>query len=323
MELIEDSEENTDRALEFKPIHVPHDAYFRRMMADKEVAKSFLQQHLPARIQEVINFDSLEQVPDRFIPKNLRNSICDILYKVEMGHSDGYLYTLIEHQSSNDPLLPLRVWRYMTQIMEKFSIDDKLAPLVVPLVIYNGKRRFASPEVLDEVIDADPDIVKAVLGEIKPFQLIDLNKIEDEKLRNETWAGVMQFAMKHIFKEQIERHLLGFLPIIKKLVLRQTGNNEHFEALINYILNFSELENYAELSKLFRNDMLDEQGDMIMTAAYQLQKQGWEIGVEEGREELREELVINLLQNGVPVDLVAKSANMSLEEVNKISKRIL
>jgi hypothetical protein len=48
-------------------LHTPHDKLFKRSMAIPEVAKDFLNLHLPDDIKNKIDYSSLEFIPETFI----------------------------------------------------------------------------------------------------------------------------------------------------------------------------------------------------------------------------------------------------------------
>jgi predicted transposase/invertase (TIGR01784 family) len=87
----------------------PHDRFFRSMMTDPKVIREFFEQHLPANIRTVINFDSIQHEKESFINDKLRLQIADMLYSAEFGDQLGYLYLLIEHQSTPNELITTRV----------------------------------------------------------------------------------------------------------------------------------------------------------------------------------------------------------------------
>lgn len=93
----------------------PHDAIFRQMLTQKEVARDFLQLYLPAPFLSICDLNTLQLASGSFIEEDLRSSDSDILYSLQTRHGAGYIYALIEHQSSPDKLMAFRLMRYMLQ----------------------------------------------------------------------------------------------------------------------------------------------------------------------------------------------------------------
>ena len=104
----------------------PHDAIFRQMLTQKEVARDFLQLYLPAPFLSICDLNTLRLASGSFIEEDLRSSDSDILYSLQTQHGAGYIYALIEHQSSPDKLMAFRLMRYMLQA----GSTEKPGPLI-------------------------------------------------------------------------------------------------------------------------------------------------------------------------------------------------
>ncbi len=62
--------------------------------------EGFLQLYLPRRFWRFCELDSLQLVSGSFVEEDLRASYSDILYSLRTRHGPGYVYALIEHQST-------------------------------------------------------------------------------------------------------------------------------------------------------------------------------------------------------------------------------
>ena len=101
----------------------PHDHLFRSVFGeDKEPeAASLLQAYLPPAVSGELLWSSLKWQPASFIDDRLRDSESDLLYAIR-GKGDGaaaWLYVLLEHQSTPDPWLRLRLLKYSIRIWER------------------------------------------------------------------------------------------------------------------------------------------------------------------------------------------------------------
>ena len=90
-------------------INTPHNNFFEAMLSNKEVVTDFLKSHLPMDIQERIDFDSIKPEKNTFMSSELKKSETDVLFSVNLDGKPGYVYTLIEHQSSPDNKMPIRL----------------------------------------------------------------------------------------------------------------------------------------------------------------------------------------------------------------------
>lgn len=88
----------------------PHDAAFRSFLANPDVARDFLELHLPAEYRQLCDLSTLKLEPATFVEPDLHQYASDILWSVKTtGGEDGYVYTLIEHQSTEN-LYMLRIF---------------------------------------------------------------------------------------------------------------------------------------------------------------------------------------------------------------------
>src|SRR6185503_3719280 len=83
-----------------------HDQFFRTSMANKQVARAFLKTWLPADLCPLVDFENLDMQPRSQINDLRQESEVDVLFKTTIAGHESYLYLLLEHQSSPDPLMP-------------------------------------------------------------------------------------------------------------------------------------------------------------------------------------------------------------------------
>ena len=100
--------------------HSPHDAVFRRVLGDPENAASQLRAVLPAGVAGRLDLDQLARVSGSFVDDALRWRHSDLLFTAPVDGREAFLYILVEHQSSTDPLMPFRMLRYVGRIWERY-----------------------------------------------------------------------------------------------------------------------------------------------------------------------------------------------------------
>lgn len=221
-----------------RSIRKAHDRYFRGAMDDQEVALSFVRAHLPKELVAQIDPHSLVLVKESFIEENLQEFITDVVYKARFHEHPGYLYFLMEHQSSPDPLMALRLHRYILQIIEQDLAhqkeNPKKLPLVVPHVVYNGKQNYTHSTDIFELFH-DPEQARQVF--LKPFGLTVLKDIKDEDLRKEPLIGMVELLLKHaatrdfiFLVEEILGDIFQSLEKLKKERLFNLSASYFFEA---------------------------------------------------------------------------------------------
>ncbi len=254
-----------------KKIHNPHDKYFRFAMSDVRVATEFFEAYLPKKIAQSVDLTTLQLQDSSFIDESLGASMADILYEVEFNQKKGYMYVLVEHQKKPDEMMPYRLMRYMLQIMEYHlrQKQSKRLPVVVPLVFYTGGAAYPYSMDFFDLFGDEAGLAKQVL--LKPFNLVDLSPIPDEKLQGFSWLGMVAFLQKHIGKDNFVERVKASISLFR--VLDQAGAKEYVSASLSYIFQ-SNLEHPAEVAKIISSSISASLGEAIMSLAEKLEQAG-------------------------------------------------
>ena len=190
--------------------------------------------------------------------------------------------------------------------------DGKKIPLIYPLVIYHGKRKYPFSTDLSDLVDAPPSLIARYF--LKPFQLIDLGQIDDETLKQHAWSGVMEFALKHIFARDI-------LPWLKDIAdnlhqLDNAGGRDFIAIVLQYLLERGELSDKEAFFELIDTQISHEVGEKIMSLAEQLKEEGRI----EGELSKEKEIAKRLLDEGSDPAFVAKITGLSLDKIKTLQK---
>ena len=179
-----------------KVVLTPHDLFFRKVMKNSLAAEEFIKTHFPPSIAAAIDPGSLELTDSSFIDKDFNEYRTDILYKALFKGIPGYIHLLIEHQRKADPLMPLRMLEYTTQICrrELAATGGHQLPLVYPCVIYNGEKPYCYTTDIFEMFQ-DPTLAREIF--LKPFTLIDLPSIPDNDLKKKPLIGMLEMHLKY------------------------------------------------------------------------------------------------------------------------------
>ena len=70
----------------------PHDKLFREVFQDKDAARDFIVNYLPAEVLSVMDMNTIEIAKDSFIADDLKESYSDLLYTVQMAGETGFVY---------------------------------------------------------------------------------------------------------------------------------------------------------------------------------------------------------------------------------------
>ncbi|HBM9260033.1 TPA: Rpn family recombination-promoting nuclease/putative transposase [Citrobacter freundii] len=131
----------------------PHDAVFKTFLHHPETARDFLDIHLPAELRMLCDLNSLQLESESFIEADLRSRYSDVLWSLHTRNGDGYVYVVIEHQSSAEPHMAFRLLRYALAAMQLYSSAFPLVDItVVPDDEIMAHRRMALLELMQKHI---------------------------------------------------------------------------------------------------------------------------------------------------------------------------
>jgi predicted transposase YdaD len=225
----------------------PHDAVFRQVFGVPANAASQLRAVLPPALAGRLDLARLARVPASFAGEALRWRHSGLLFTAPLDGRDAYVYVLVEHQSSDDPLMAFRMLRYVTRIWDQHLRDHPRAlqlPAVIPLAVCHGSRQ-ASPVQLADLIALDP-AARQAMGNCLPrfeFLLDDLGEADGQQLlgRGLTPAALITLLLLKTAagNPAITADLRPWTGQLRA-VLDQPGGGEAFIALLTYIELVSE-----------------------------------------------------------------------------------
>ncbi len=293
-----------------KPSH--HDAFFKNFLGDINVAQDFLQIHLPASLRQRCDFTTLNICPTTFVDDNFDHHVCDMLYSVKTTQGDGYIYCLIEHQSRPDKLMAFRMMRYSLAAMKQ-HLDQgfKQLPVVMPVLFYHGNRSYPYSTDWRDCF-ADTELARQIYG--NPFSLVDVTVIPDEEIMAHRRVALLELLQKHIR----QRDMLTLVDNISTLMNDWPLPPELNKSVMLYIAAAGETADTQKfMAKLSQQVMPNQEG--IMTIGQQLAEEGRKEGHKEGRLEMLHEVVRELMNNGVPHNLIKLSTGLSDEYLKRLS----
>ena len=262
----------------------PHDKLFRETWSDLPTAKSFLHHYLPPKVLAITDLDTLEICKDTFVEKDLTEFYVDLLYRVTLAGSVGHIYILFEHKSYRDPFTPLQLLGYMVRIWRLFRKQHhgKKLPVIIPLVLYHGRtpadganRRFSS------LIESPADVLSSYIPDFN-HEIYDLTQFSDDQIKGEVMGRVTMLLFKHIYDPRMRDKLGGIISLLHQLSEAQSVA-EYLETVFRYIISNIDDVSVDELTRTVGASLSEKQGELIMTLAEKLRKEGFEKGIHQGK----------------------------------------
>ncbi|EOG8333121.1 MULTISPECIES: Rpn family recombination-promoting nuclease/putative transposase [Klebsiella] len=302
----------------------PHDATFRQFLTQPDIARDFMNIHLPAELLAICDLSTLKLESGSFVEDDLRQYFSDVLYSLKTTAGDGYVHVLIEHQSSPDKHMAFRLIRYAVAAMQRhLEAGHKKLPLVIPVLFYTGKRSPYpySTRWLDEFVD--PELAGRLYS--NAFPLVDVTVIPDDDIAGHRSLAALTLLQKHIH----QRDLAELVDRLAPILLAGYLSSSQVISLVHYILQAGETAD-AEAFVRELAQRVPQHGDALMTIAQQLEQKGIEKGIEKGiqlgRQEGRSEgereatlkIARTMLQNGIDRSTVMKMTGLTEEDLAQI-----
>ncbi len=291
-------------------INNPHDKFLKETLSKKENAIGFIENYLPKDIVELIDLNKINIEKDSYITENLQEYFTDLLYKVMIKGEESYIYVLFEHKSYPDKLIGLQLLEYLIQCWKSKIKQKNKLPLVIPLVIYHGKVNWNIGVRFSDIIEKIDDKFKKYIPDFE-YLLYDLSKYQDKDILGTEELKVMMQLMKYIYSENLTEKLK---EIFKMFSYIEGKNLDYISTVTIYIMNTTEIE-IKELAKIVTETISEKGGEIAMTTAQKLRKEGIEEGIE------KEKIITaeRLLAKQMSFEEVAEITELPIEKIKKIA----
>lgn len=169
-------------------------------------------------------------------------------------------------------------------------------PLVYPFIVYSGDQPWNKPLELFTLFGEQAKLAKKWFNH--PVQLLDLQKLPDDQIKQHAWSGLVEFTLKHS-KSDFEVLLSQVLPWVHSI--EETGSDGFSlaTAVVKYLLNGVDVQKV----ELFRKKILEIGGDLMPTLAQLLKQEGMLEGIQkgmlEGIQEGRQKGMLEGIQQGI------------------------
>ena len=163
-----------------------HDHSYKLLFSEPEIIIDLLQGFVHEEWVDELDFSSLEKVSGSYVTDDLRAREDDVIWRVKYHQSWIYVYLLIEFQSTIDKYMAVRLMTYMGLLYQdliktKQLLPDKSLPPIVPVVLYNGEKRWDAATELKDLIINLPGGLEQYLPSLK-YLILDEGTYNLEEL---------------------------------------------------------------------------------------------------------------------------------------------
>jgi predicted transposase/invertase (TIGR01784 family) len=315
-------------------IHNRHDHSYKLLFSHPKMVRDLLTGFVKEAWVEQLDFSTLEKVSGSYVTEDLRDREDDIIWRVRWGDDWLYVYLLLEFQSSEDEYMAVRIMTYLGLLYQDvirqhaFTPSGKLPP-VLPVVLYNGEKRWNAAQNVADLIERVPGGLERYRPDLA-YLLLDEGAIVSDP----AWSDQMRNVAAALFRLEHNRDEQDMLKVLGTLVEwlkapEQTGLRRAFVVWIRRVLLPSRAPE-MELPELTDLQDLHEVHDMLAERIKKWPEQWEERGIQKGRQEGRQEAEQRALESKrnaarkliamteMSDQLIADIAELPVEEVEKL-----
>lgn len=303
-----------------------HDEFVKTMLEYPDIAKDFFEAHLPAAVREKVLLDTLHPEKTSFIDKDFNKHESDIIFSVELiNHEKALLYTLVEHQSESDELMPFRLSYYIFQLIKRHILqskkDDKKAlplPLVYPIVLYNGIAPYSHSLDIFPLFGELENFAREVF--LQPFKLIDVASMSEDDFQKHKWAGIMELSLRRAQHMKFDALVALLGRMFLGVQITHNSGDERLQSVLQYIIRKYDIAKGDPTTYIdtMRRLLPSEYAEDIMTLEQAIEARG---SIKTFDHTLQ---AIELLKSGGhSIDEIAKETGLARKDIEKLKNSIL
>lgn len=341
-------EEGEEYHYEQNTIYHQHDKIFREVLEDKREVASLINKVLKLENKkEALKEEDLERCNGKFVSNSFNYAEADMVYR-KKGED---IFFLIEHQSTIDYSMPYRILMYCLEILKRAIDITKIGksyykiPMVYPIVIYTGKRKWNIEQCIEERQQKIPGCKPIRFYE---YEIIDINDYSEQQLltdksflsklmlleKSHTNEKIME-SFRKILQEDLTPKNKDLLKRIVLYILREEIGKEEKEQLLKELVEKGG-ENKMIVERLrqamryeIRNEVREEVrgevreeiiGEVREEVKAEIQKKQQEI-MKRQAEKNKEKMTKKMLKNNIKQELILEITGISKEKLEKIIEK--
>ena len=270
----------TKEEYKLEKTHQYQDKIFKEIFEDKLELLHFIRNYTTYEEEEnKLKETDIEKYNPKFITNHFRNKESDVIYKVK----EKDVFILIEHQSTIDYQMAERILEYCVELVRcvtKRRSKNILYPLIFPIVLYTGKKKWDAPLSISEKQES-----------FYGFEPLDYPK----------------YNLMDIHDYTIEEFIEDKTAIAKAMLFEKVKSKEEvYEKMIE-----GGEKNMSNFEKLMI-EILDERNEKCKLAEEKGKEEGKKEGVKEGKREGIREGIASIAKKMI-------ERKMELKEIEEIT----
>jgi hypothetical protein len=179
----------------------PHDALFKQTFGVPRHARGELRAVLPPSMVQRFDWRTLRALPGSFTAVRGKSRHADVLLSVRVrGGGEVLVYVLLEHQSTLERWMVVRLLGYLVRIWERWLDEHagvECLPPIVPVVVSHAPGGWRAPVALADAFGVDGETLEALRPHLPLFRMVldDLSRVTDDELRSRAMSAMGKLAL--------------------------------------------------------------------------------------------------------------------------------
>jgi predicted transposase YdaD len=318
----------------------PHDLFARYTFGHPERAEAELRAVLPPHVVSEVDWSSLRRESGSVVDPELRETESDLLFTARLRTGRSLLlYVLLEHQSTVDSWMALRMLRYVVRQVEHWRQqhpESALLPVIIPLVMFHGPEgAWTAPRRVEDLFELPGETEEArqswrALVPRFEYLLDDLTAEREEVLTARPGPPLARLAwrvLRYGRSDELAHRLPEWTALFAQVHASPEGT-EHLLVVIRYLLWTGDEATHAAAGQVLHSVMDAQQAEALMGSwAEEMIERGLVRGREEGMARgmargvsrgRAEDILRILAVRGIHVDEAARQRILDCTEVETL-----
>lgn len=178
------------------------DGSYRLLFSSPHLVRDLFRGIIDEPWVSALDWSQLKPLPTDYISDTLRQRQGDCVWQLpRRDGEDLFILLMLEHQSSNDPTMALRIMTYSGLLYEsllarKLIRKGRRLPIILPVVLYSGVRPWTAPPTMTDLIDPAPQALLPYVPQMR-YLLVDEGwMVRHGTLPNDNLAALL-FRLEH------------------------------------------------------------------------------------------------------------------------------
>ncbi|MFW6050405.1 MAG: Rpn family recombination-promoting nuclease/putative transposase [Myxococcota bacterium] len=319
----------------------PHDAFFKATFGLPEHAAGELACVLPPDVAAQFDLSTLRRVASSYATPGEADRHADVLLSVGLRDEpgEGLVYVLLEHQSTSERWMVLRMLRYLVRVWEHWLREHPTAsglPPIVPVVVSHDPGGWRGPVGLDEALAAGARSLEAMREHLPLFRMVvdDLSTVGDAELRRRAMSAMGRLALgllKHARRFDVFFGDLAHWAGTFREVMAAPEGLSALGVVLNYMHLINDQVPQERVAEHIGALLGQEAKEAYVTEGERLIQQGLEKGLQQGLQtglaQGRRDLLRHLLERrfGAPLpdEAIVRLNEAAIPELDRWAERVL